>query len=69
MRGLLAWLKGFFESGAPQSMTRLLALICVVLAAVVIIWHPALWQTVTALIGGGAVALVTRSKDNPKGDE
>ena len=50
-------------------MTRLLALICVVLAAVVILWHPALWQTVTALIGGGAVALVTRSKDNPKGDE
>lgn len=61
---LIRWLKGFFEMQAPQSMTRLLALCCVLIAAAYIAvarkdTSPAV---VAALIGGGAVALTVRSK-------
>lgn len=43
-------------------MTRLLALLCILAGCVVALRFPSQWQTVTALIGGGGVALMTRNK-------
>ena len=62
-RGIIWWVRGFFEAHRVQLMTRLLALLCVLEAGVVVWRAPLAWQTISALIAGGAVALVTRSKD------
>jgi hypothetical protein len=57
------WLAGFLKdpvSGDP-SMARLCALACVLIAAYAVYkTQPA--TTIAALIGGGAVALLSRSK-------
>jgi hypothetical protein len=61
----LRWVLGFFEVHAPQSMTRAIAFLCA-LAACVIAWRdPSQWQAIGALIGGGAVALLKRTKGTP----
>ena len=74
---LILWLAGFFETEAKQSMTRLLAFCCVLIAAGVV-WlvqwyvthtHPVDAMVIGALLGclgtlivGGAVALAVRTK-------
>jgi len=77
---LLRWFAGFFEVQASQSMSRLLAFFCVAIAAVLVgftgryVLHSpapsatvitALLGAVAMLIGGGAVALVTRTPSDP----
>lgn len=54
---------GFFQEGdGSWSMTRLCAFLCCVAGCVVaVVWHEA--ATVTALVGGGAVALLVRTKE------
>lgn len=58
----LAWLEFFQESSGDYSMTRLASFLCCVAGCVVAVRSPEHWQTVTGLIGGGAVALLTRTK-------
>jgi hypothetical protein len=58
----MKWALAFFESHTPQSMTRLLAFFCTLAACYIAIRHPSQWQSITALIGGGAVSLMARSK-------
>jgi len=61
----MTWLAGFFEERKPQSMARLLAFFCGVAGCLVALAHPEAWKTVSALIGGGAVAIITRTKTKP----
>lgn len=51
----------FFLAHTPESMTRLIAFCCGLSGCALALIHPQSWQTVTALIGGGSVALLTRS--------
>lgn len=61
----LRWCLRFFEENTRQSMTRLVAFLCG-LAACAVAWRaPGEAATVTALIGGGAVALLVRKKSDP----
>lgn len=54
---------GFFQEGdGSWSMTRLCAFLCCVAGCVVALWRHD-WQTTTALIGGGCVSLLVRTKE------
>ena len=64
--GFLDWLSDFFcEADGSSSMCRLLAFACVVIAAVVALRCPSCWEAITALVGGGAVALLVRTRVPP----
>lgn len=60
----LRWCGGFFEVNTQTSMTRLLAFLIVLITAVAV-WKGRDAATVAALIGGGAVALMARTKPEP----
>lgn len=77
---LVRWFAGFFEVHAPQSMSRLLALLCTLAAVGVVAataWYllhatrpsatviAAMLGALGTLIVGGAVALVKRSPADP----
>lgn len=54
---------GFFQEGdGSWSMTRLCAFLCCVAGCVVAVWKRDA-ATVAALIGGGAVSLLVRTKE------
>ena len=58
---LVNWFAGLFSSTDGASMTRFLAFLCVLIAGYgVYVGRDAL--TITALVGGGAVALIVREK-------
>ena len=65
------WLRAFLEErngSVKPSMARLVALCCGLAGCAVAIRNPEAWQTVTALIGGGAVSLLARKKnESPSG--
>ena len=67
-RKLLRWLASFLEETTPQSMTRLCALLCCLAGCVVALRTPEHPLTVSALIGGGAVAILLR-KQTPDAPE
>jgi hypothetical protein len=53
------------EQSGASSACRLCAVLCTLAACVIAVVHPEAWQAITALIGGGTVALLTRSKAVP----
>lgn len=55
-------LSGFFEVGAPESMSRLTTFLCVVTAIIFAIANPDRWEMVGVLLGGGAAGLGLRGK-------
>ena len=63
LRAALAWVLDFLaDPDGSSSMARLVALGCAITGCVVALRFPAEWQTVGALIGGGAVAIINRQK-------
>jgi hypothetical protein len=57
-------LEFFQDPSGDFSMTRLIAFVIGTTGCYVAITSPSSWQTITALIGGGAVSLLTRTKSS-----
>lgn len=55
----------FCEHGGKPSMARLCAFLLIP-AVYLSVWKACDWHVVTALVAGGIVSLVTRSREQPK---
>ncbi len=64
--GFIGFFRDFLcEQDGSSSACRLCAILCTVFAGIIAWREPRAWEAIGAFIGGGAVALLTRSKAVP----